>query len=84
MLTLNVLKLHAKLIKVVPNTSVNLTAVDQHEELRLASGVEVPLEFGGGITVDPDVVKHRVLGRQVLVVPFDLFADWIPRRSEVD
>ena len=84
MLGLNVFKLHAKLSKVVADTSVNLTAIDKNQELRLASGVEVPLEFGGGITVNPDVVKHRVLSRQIFVVLLNLLADWVPCRGEVD
>ena len=70
--------------EVVADLAVHFTSINQPEELRLDSGVEVEFELWSGIGVDANVVELGVLSCQCFVVPLDLGTHRVPACCEVE
>ena len=72
------------LFEVVANHAGSLTTVDQKDELRFNSCVEVLLDKWSLVAVDLDVKEFTGGSGQVLVIPLDLGAHGVPGSAEID
>ena len=70
-------------IEVETDLSLNLRAIDQHQELRFVSSVKEEFKMWGGIAVNLDVMEAGIIVAEVLIILFDFLADWIPSSMEV-
>lgn len=70
--------------EVEANDASELTSVEENQELRFDSGVEVLLDQGSLVAVDSDVSELLVKSGGVLVILLNLLDDWVPLSGEVE
>eukprot|EP00355_Strombidium_rassoulzadegani_P005115 CAMPEP_0168619856 /NCGR_PEP_ID=MMETSP0449_2-20121227/6825_1 /TAXON_ID=1082188 /ORGANISM="Strombidium rassoulzadegani, Strain ras09" /LENGTH=157 /DNA_ID=CAMNT_0008660819 /DNA_START=139 /DNA_END=612 /DNA_ORIENTATION=- len=71
-------------VEVEADLPLDLSSVEEEDELGLNSSIEEELDLWRGVAVNFDVGEAGVLGCESLVVLLDLLADGVPLGPEVD